>query len=102
MRIRDGSSVVFSSDLGHLYHSAAIPALENISSPSSFIAPSSFERTFFRRSKLSHTSFQFPLVAALLYSVARDRQSVDKGKSVYVRVDLGVRRTIKKKNNKHR
>src|SRR3546814_13078479 len=71
MRIRDGSSVVFSSDLGHLYHSAAIPALENISSPSSFIAPSSFARTFFRRSKLSHTSFQFPLVAALLYSVAR-------------------------------
>src|SRR6476469_7388354 len=58
-------------------HSAATPARENMSPPSlsasadepspSFAAPFAF----CLRSKLSHTSFQFPLVAALEYSVER-------------------------------
>src|SRR3546814_7716528 len=54
-------------------HSAAIPALSNMSpspaSPSSFAAGPAL--AFWRLSKLSHTSFQFPRVAAFEYSVAR-------------------------------
>src|SRR3546814_988722 len=80
MRISDWSTDVCSSDLPPLKgrgasvgYSAAMPALANISSPSASAsaAPSSLAFAFLRLSKLVHTVFQSPRVAALLYSVAR-------------------------------
>src|SRR3990167_6709544 len=53
------------------YHSAATPARLNMSSPPSSSPSTSFALVRFLRSKLSHTSFQLPRVAALEYSVAR-------------------------------
>src|SRR6185369_13034135 len=57
------------------YHSAATPAAENISPPPSPPPASSFAAgpalAFCRLSNPSQTSFQFPRVAALEYSVAR-------------------------------
>src|SRR3546814_14261470 len=44
--------------------------------------------------------FQFARIRPKLYHRS-DRKSVVLGKSVYVRVDLGGRRIIKKKNNQH-
>src|SRR3546814_8663205 len=66
MRISDWSSDVCSSDL-----SAATPDLsyKPPSCVSSLAAATAF--AFWRRSKLSHTSFQLPRVAAFEYSVAR-------------------------------
>src|SRR3546814_16095060 len=56
-------------------YSAAMPALANMSSPSPspsvVAAPSSLALAFLRLSKLVHTLFQSPLVAALYYSMAR-------------------------------
>src|SRR5205085_2368055 len=55
-------------------HSAATPAASNISGPSPLALPSFAAVSalaFIRRSKLSHTVFQSPRVAALEYSVAR-------------------------------
>src|SRR3546814_19948301 len=95
MRISDWSSDVCSSDL-----SAATPDLSNKppSCVSSLAAATAF--AFWRRSKLSHTSFQLPRVAAFEYSVARvSKRSEERrvGKECVIRVDLGGRRIFKKK-----
>src|SRR5437868_7621209 len=72
---RAAAQLAFGHEGPFVVHSAATPAALNISGPSppspagaSFAASA---RAFWRRSKLSQTSFQFPRVAALLYSVAR-------------------------------
>src|SRR3546814_16705381 len=115
MRISDWSSDVCSSDLlrndnGPVFFSRSLPRppTEEIQrkisgnakasdqdqatkpphrlKPASYHRASSFPR---RRKSLFHPKFQI-----------RDRKSVVSGKSVSVRVDLGGRRIIKKKNNK--
>ena len=71
--IAGGNSDPMFPQRGEGIHSAATPARENISSPpsSGTTTTSPLALAFCRRSKLSHTSFQLPRVAALEYSVLR-------------------------------
>src|SRR3546814_17029516 len=87
MRISDWSSDVCSSDLRHSHISrrAGLPSPQKGCRPGIQCRdPSSYPREIADRG--------FPTFAA------GDRKSVVEGKSVYVRVDIGVRRILKKKN----
>src|SRR3546814_18110074 len=94
MRIRDWSSDVCSSDLdrGGLLVAAARPARDAWPAHGRRMAQRSFRRL--GRNQIG------PARRALDAAFApQDRKSVVEGKSVSVRVDLGVGRIIKKTNN---
>src|SRR3546814_11056544 len=100
MRISDWSSDVCSSDLLALcLSSSATPAGSSSSPPAaaSSAGVASAGSGYAPRSSRKRASRQLPAAQATPSGV-RDRKGVGEGKRVSVRVDLGGRRYIKKKN----
>src|SRR3546814_1590307 len=97
MRISDWSSDVCSSDLNA---PAAIERLAELGVP--FNAGEDFAERWHLTREAGHSHRRIVHVddatgAAVQQALTRDRKSVVEGKSVSVRVDLGGRRSIKKK-----
>src|SRR3546814_19150414 len=91
MRISDWSSDVCSSDL----ETRAWTIVRGTKAPQAAgVIHTDFERGFIRAFTIGYDDYiQFK---------GEDRKSVVEGKSVSVRVDLGGRRSIKKKNKKNK
>src|SRR3546814_19195477 len=98
MRISDWSSDVCSSDLADLHASAQQRAAEACRSASRYSVGAS--RRSIRRVRCVHQQRPGARRAHRRPIEFPDRKSVVLGQSVYVRVDLGGRRFIKKKKRK--
>src|SRR3546814_14771591 len=95
MRISDWSSDVCSSDL-KMMHGAFFLPCSNMSRTRDAPTPTNIS-TKSEPEMVKNGTFASPAMARAS-SVLPDRKSVVSGKSVSVRVDLGGRRIIKKKN----
>src|SRR3546814_19934550 len=108
MRISDWSSDVCSSDLSIKINLASTPLLPFVAGKSSILSSGSCFNKFpkmlisnrvpgFRTPELALPFELFNASAGQKSSMVTDRKSVVWGKGVSVRVDLGVRRILKKK-----
>src|SRR3546814_19793221 len=98
MRISDWSSDLCSSDLGTRTKPASVVSLNSMMVMKSWI-----DRMKKASTTTSQANTSTRIVTALSKKVVKpDRKRVVKGKSVSVRVDLGGRRIIKKKNKERK
>src|SRR3546814_15615533 len=100
MRISDWSSDVCSSDLSETACAVSLKFHRNIPAPDATEQAKRMEANELLECG-EHYHQPTAHTKKTLISIAADRKSVVYGKSVSVRLDLGGRRIIKKKTNRH-